>query len=151
MLGDQADPGQVADQGGADDDAVADDELAVGADDRVGHLDDLALGALGVAEDGDVEVGGAEPGDAAAARVGDVVAGQVGGDQPGLLPGGRDEAGGAAVVLGAVADGVDARVVDGAQPVVDDDAAAHGQPGAAGQRGGRPAPGGEHDQVGLEA
>ena len=69
VLGDQADPGQVADQGGGDDHAVADDELAVAAGDRVRHLDDLALGALRVAEHGDVEVGGAQPGDGAGAVV----------------------------------------------------------------------------------
>ena len=69
VLGDQADPGQVADQGRGDHDAVADDEPAVRADDRVGHLDDLALGLQRVAQHGDVQAGGAQPGDGAAAVV----------------------------------------------------------------------------------
>jgi hypothetical protein len=150
VLGQQADPGQVAHQTGTDDDAVADHDLAVGADDGVGHLDDLALGPFGVAEDGDVEVGGAQPSDRAAAPVGDGFTGQVRRRHAGLFPGRRDEPGGAASVGGAVADGVDPVVVDRPKLVIDHDAAVDGQAGAAGQRGGRAAPCGQHDQIGLE-
>ena len=149
MLGDQPDPGEVTDQRRGHDHPVADDQLAVRADDRVGHLDDLALGALGVAEHGHVEVGGAQPGHRAGPVVGDVRTGQVRGQQAGLLPRRRHEPGDLVAVLGAVADGVHVRVA-GAQVVVDDHPAAYVEPGPAGQRGGRSPAGGEHDQVGRE-
>ena len=120
------------------------------AGDRVGQLDHLAVGALGVAEHGDVEAGGAEPGDGAGAVVPDRARRSgARASSAGLLPGRRDEAGDLAAVLGAVADRVDRRSLS-AQVVVDDDAAAHLEPGPPGQRGRRAAAGSEHDQVGVE-
>ncbi len=116
----------------------------------VGDLDDLAVGVLGVAEHGHVQSGRPEAGHGAAAVVRRVAAGEPVGQDPGLLPRRRDEPGGPATVLGAVADRVDRRVVDRGEPVVDDDAASDGEAGAAGQGGGGATAGGEHEQVGVE-
>ena len=79
-----------------------------------------------------------------------VLAAEHGGQHPGLLPGGRDEAGGAVAVLGAVADGVDALVGDRGERGVDDDPAADHEASPASERGGGPAAGGEHDEVGAQ-
>ena len=149
-LGDQADPGQVADQDGGLDDAVADDQLAVRPGDRVGHLDDLAVGPLGLAEHGDVQAGGTQPRDDPRPGVRRVVAGQAVGQHLGLLPGRRHEAGGPPGVLGAVADRVDPPVGDRLEVPAVDDAAATGQPSLASQCGRGPTSGGEHDQVGVQ-
>ena len=116
----------------------------------VGDFDDLAVGALGVAEHSHVQSGRPEAGHGAAAVVRRVAAGEPVGQDPGLLPCRRDEPGGPATVLGAVADRVDRRVVDRGQPVVDDDASSHGEAGSAGQGGGGTAAGGEHHQVGVQ-
>ncbi len=121
-------------------------EPAVRADHGVGDLHDLALGPMGVAEHGHVEVGGPQPGHGPGAVVADRRPGQVPSEQRGLLPGRRHETGDLAAVLGAVADRVHVRVA-GAQLVVDDHPAPYVEARPAGQRRGRPAAGGEDDEV----
>ena len=116
---------------------VAHHRLAVGPGDRVGHLHDLTGRVLGVAEPRDVQVGGAEPRDGAGAGVRRPPAGQHVREDHRLLPGGRHEPRGPAVVLGAVPQRGDPVVGHRREPRVHDDAATHEQPGPAGEGGGR--------------
>ena len=115
----------------ADDHALAHDELAVGAEHRVEDLDDFPVRALGVTQHGHIESGGAEAGDRAAALYDAAPPASRSARTPACSQAGVDEAGGPPGVLGAVADGVERRIVHRREPIIDDDAASDGQAGSA--------------------
>ncbi len=112
------------------------------------HLGVL-LTEVRLAHRGQLDALGLEPGDQPGAPVAGLAAGDDLGGHHGLLPGGGDQAVHGAVVLGALADGEDRRVV-GTHLVVHDDAAPHLQPGVGGLLGHGTNAAGEHDQVCLD-
>ena len=79
-----------------------------------------------------------------------VAAGDVVGEDLGLIPQRRHQPVDLAPVLGAFADDVDARVIDRAHLVVDDDGALHRQAGAHADLGVGPDAGGDDDHVAVQ-
>ena len=79
-----------------------------------------------------------------------VAAGDVVGEDLGLLPERRDQAVDPAAVLRALADDIDVGVVDRAHVVVDHDGALDGQPAAHADLGVGLDAGGDHDHVAVE-
>ena len=144
----------VAEQDGAGELAVADDQLVVDAAARLGVGDDLVVGvaALLLAHDGEVDAHHLELRRGARAFVDLVLdaAGQPIGERRRLLPQRRHQAVDHAAVLGALADGADGRV-GGGHAVVDDDAALDLEAGRLRQRDVRADAGGDDQQVALEA
>ncbi len=100
----------------------------------------------------DVDAGDLEGGAGARALVRGVGirAGEVLGEDDGLFPDGCDEPVHLAAVLGAFADGVDARFFLAAHLVVDDDAAFDDEAAGAGEFGVGTDAGGDHDHVGVD-
>ena len=144
----------VAEQDGAGELAVADDQLVVHAAPRLGVGDDLVVGvaALLLAHDGEVDAHHLELRRGARAFV-DLVLGAPGqpiGEHRRLLPQRRHQAVDHAAVLGALADRADGRV-GGGHAVVDDDAALDREAGRLRQRHVRADAGGDDQQVALQA
>jgi hypothetical protein len=142
--------GGVPHHHGADQLTAADDELAVGRLALLDHLDDPVRLEQPVehAEGRHLDAGDLEArvdlrAQIARARV---RAGEDGREHVGLLPGRGDEPVGGALVLGALADRVDARRLGG-ERVVDHDAAVHEQAGGLADLDPRAHPAGHHQEV----